>query len=212
MKLDKKQIPQLVVLGLLVLGCIGYVSFTVLKPPAVEMIPPEAKEAGKSSAFAKAKEKVQPEAIVIMPTATFPDLGASIPRRDPFAVQALPNSSEPPTKPTNFRAARMAETTAGSASSKVPPLIPIGNFNTSSNLSVVPSVENQDPNFVLTGVIRGVDNVAIIRVGDSERHIVKQGQFIDGSYRVLSVSEDGAVLACGNRRIHLRLGGVRNAS
>ena len=210
MKLDKKQIPQLIVLGLLVLGCIGYVSFTVLKPPAIDPVPPQGKAVAKSEAFAKAK-KAAAQSVVMMPTATFPDLSAPIPRRDPFAVQTLENTGTPPTKPADANVTHVAEKTARTASTKVPPLIPIGNFNTSSSLSVVPSVESRDPNFVLTGVIRGAENVAIIRVGE-ERHVVKQGQYIDGTYRVVSVSDDGAVLACGNRRIYLRLGGVRNAS
>jgi hypothetical protein len=94
---------------------------------------------------------------------------------------------------------------------KVPPMIPqIGVLP--PNLTVVKSTQTEDPDFVLTGVIRGWENVAIIRVGDSERHVVKQGQFIDGHYRVLAVTSDGAVLACGSRRIRLKLGGVRNAS
>ena len=38
MKLDKKQIPQLVVLGLLLLICIGYVSFKFMKPPAAASV------------------------------------------------------------------------------------------------------------------------------------------------------------------------------
>ena len=65
---------------------------------------------------------------------------------------------------------------------------------------------------MITGVIRGAQNVAIIRSGDKGHYIVKQGQLIDGRYRVLSVTNDGAVLAYKDRRIHLKLGGAKNAS
>jgi hypothetical protein len=209
MKLDKKQVPQLVVLGLLVLACIGYASFTVFKPPAVELKPPAPKEPDKARAsIAVVRLTAQP----IQPTAEFPDLSTPIARRDPFTVQALPSSDTTnPDRQANIRLTTEARKAIKSAMSKVPPLIPpMGSFT--PNLSVLPSAQNQDPGFVLTGVIRGWENVAIIQVGDSERHVVKQGQFINGRYQVLVVTSDGVVLACGNRRIHLKLGGVRNAS
>ena len=153
---------------------------------------------------------LQVQAQDVLRSATFPDLGAPIPRRDPFTIQNLEAVGAPqPRKPADLKAARVAQRAVKAASGRVPPLIPMGSF---ANVSVVPSTQNQDPYFVLTGVIRGIENVAIIRVGNSERHIVKQGQFIGGRYRVLSVSPDGVVLACKDRRIHLKLGGVRNAS
>lgn len=209
MKLDKKQIPQMVVLGLLVLACIGYASFTVFKPPAVEIKAPAPKEPDKAGAsIAVVRLTARP----IQSTAAFPDLSTPIARRDPFTVQVLPSSDTThPDKQANAKPTSAARQAIKSATSKVPPLIPpMGNFT--PNLSVLPSVQNQDPDFVLTGVIRGWENVAIIRVGNSERYVVKQGQFINGRYQVLAVTSDGAVLACGNRRIHLKLGGVRNAS
>lgn len=212
MKLDKKQIPQMVVLGLLVLLCVGYVSFTLVKPPATEPVPPASKSA-KADVPGKASVEVRSQPVA--DATASPDLSAPIPRRDPFAVQSLGTVPAPPqTKPANSKAITAAvQRSARAASGKVPPLIPIGSFKPGSTpgLSVVPSTENQDPDFVLTGVIRGTENVAIIRVGNS-KHVVMQGQIISGRYRVLSVSEDGVVLACKDRRIHLKLGGVRNAS
>lgn len=207
MKLDKKQIPQLVVFGLLVLICIGYVSFKVVKPPATGPAPAE-KQSAKANIPGNALVQVQAQPV--LSTTTFPDLGAPIPRRDPFTVQNLEAVGEPqPGKPADLNITPIAQSAVKAASGRVPPLIPMGSF---ANVSVVPSAENQDPNFVLTGVICGIENVAIIRVGNSQRHVVKQGQFIDGRYRVLSVTQDGVVLASKDRRIHLKLGGVPNAS
>jgi hypothetical protein len=208
MKLDKKQVPQMVVLGLLVLACIGYASFTIFKPPAVELKPPAPKQEEKSSAaVAVVRMTAQP----IRPTAAFPDLSTPIAKRDPFTVQSLPESDKADTAKQATVKPPQAAPPIRIATSKLPPLIPpIGAF--SGNLSVLPAAQNQDLDFVLTGVIRGRQNVAIIRVGDSERHVVKQGQFINGRYQVLVVTSDGVVLACGSRRIHLKLGGVRNAS
>lgn len=209
MKLDKKQVPQVIVLGLLVLVCIGYVSFTVLKPPAVQLKPPPPKQPGKSSAGV-AVVQLAPQHI--QPNAAFPDLSTPVARRDPFTVQPLPESSPAAQeKQVIVKPKPEVREALRAAAAKVPPLIPaIGSL---SDFSIEAAVRDQDPDFVLTGVIRGSSgNVAIIRVGDSERHVVKQGQFINGRYQVLAVTSDGAVLACGSRRIHLKLGGVRNAS
>ncbi len=216
MKLDKKQVPQLIVLGLLVLMCIGYVSFTVFKKPATESAPPAKAD---STNTPKATVRVASEPIPV--TGTFPDLNAPIPRRDPFTVQHL--GSEHPAPPVVQPIVNKPTATAHpfhAPAIKVPPLIPVGSFSQSptrgsasmAGLEVVPSIAERDPDFVLTGVIRGAENVAVIRVGNLERHVVMQGQTIDGRYKVLTVTEDGVVLGCKDRRIHLKLGGVRNAS
>lgn len=205
MKLDKKQIPQLAILGVLVLGCIGYVSFTLAKPPASAPKP----DASKTDAAVVAELTTQPQT---MQVGTFPDLSTPIARRDPFVVQYAPvdpAAVRPEAVPQQTQRMTPLPKTMGS----VPPLFPFGNTGGGSTpqLTAVPIVE-PDPAFALTGVIRGEKNVAIIRVGADERYIVSEGQIIGGRYRVLSVTEDGAVLACKDRRIHLRLGGVRNAS
>lgn len=203
MKLDKKQIPQLVILGVLVLGCIGYVSFTLAKPPAQA---PKSGEAGKQAASV-AEVIAQPQ---MMQVGTFPGLTTPIARRDPFVVQTLPIEPEERVQTSNPPPFRMP--VMPKSMGKVPPLFPFMGSGTGSAppMTVVPTVQ-PDPVFALTGVIRGEKNVAIIRVG-TERHIVSEGQTLGGRYRVISVTEDGAVLACNDRRIHLRLGGVRNGS
>lgn len=205
MKLDKKQIPQLIILGLLVLGCIGYVSFTLAKPDPKASKPDAAKKQAASTAEVTAQTQ-------IMQIGTFPDLNAPVARRDPFVTQTVDTEAETAnSEPNRATVVKMPSLPKGMG--KVPPLFPFGNANMGSapTLMAVPNVE-PDPAFALTGVIRGEKNVAIIRVGATERHIVSEGQIIDGRYRVLSVTEDGAVLAYKDRRIHLKLGGVRNAS
>lgn len=204
MKLDKKQIPQLTILGLLVIGCMGYVSFTLAKPAET------AKPAVESKAAAVAEVTAEPR---LAQLGIFPALAAPVARRDPFVVQSL-GAAEVTNAPNTQQTVPMAALPK-LGFGKIPPLLPFGNSGVGPGavprLTIVPTVE-PDPAFALTGVIRGDHNVAIIRVGASERHIVAEGQTIDGRYRVLSVTEDGAVLANKDRRIHLRLGGVRNAN
>lgn len=199
MKLDKKQIPQLIVLGILVLVCIGYVSFTVLKAPPVALKQNQPDNSGGTAVVHLAARPIQS-------TSAFPDLNTPVARRDPFTVQAVPNSAK-----DDFEEQKPSVAANKAAMSKVSPMIPpMSTF--ASSIEVQPSEQRQTPYFVLTGVIRGAENVAIIRTDNSERYVVKQGQFINGRYKVLSVTADGVVLACGSHRIQLKLGGVQNAS
>jgi len=222
MKLDKKQLPQLAILGVLAVTCVGIISFQVMKPSATTA--PAAQQKNTKSAPAS-KTTVQHETQIVA-VSTFPDLSTPAARRDPFIQQQLPGAENQPESTTSVQTRpkpaqiKVEEQTSSShvvknPSGHVPPIVPIGNFNAGSTtppLAIQPVAVDEGPTFVLTGLIRGETNVAIIRMGNSERHIVKQGQIIDGRYKVISVSDDGAVLAYKNRLIHLKLGGVRNAS
>lgn len=201
--------------------CIGYVSFKIVAP----------KPAGKSTAVVK-KSEAKPaaedseaanspaSAVVTTETASagiFPDLNSVPARRDPFLPQALPGVED---DTSNVRAAAMVQKPRPPDTypiSKVPQIsiAPANPFSLGTAPTAVhqPDEETErDPEFVLTGVIRGDENVAIIRSGGSGRHVVRQGQLIDGHYRVQSITDDGVVLVYKNRRIHVRLGGAKNAS
>lgn len=212
MKLDKKQIPQLIILFVLVLICVGYVSFQM-------------RGSGSRKAGKKAETALQTRVAADLPQASasvtpdlavqsiFPSLGTTPVRRDPFAPQPLPGATQPDV-------AKAAEQVRKSISSRLAsfgrvPKIDVRPFNpfgrTGDGARTMPSGAKQEdePKFTLTGVVRGAQNVAIIRSRDgSGRYVVRQGQIIDGRYRVLLVAGDGVVLADGNRRIYVRLGGV----
>ena len=222
MTLDKKQVPQLAILGGLAVICIGVVSFQFMKgnstpPPAPKTVTQVTTDADESQSGSKAD-------ISQLETDVFPDL-ASVPgRRDPFAPQetsdmVVPTKAEIMRQASNVRPARHVSEPirplripSGSVPRiEVKPMNPFSQGGAPESLPVR-VVEEKDPQFVLTGVIRGDNNVAIIRMGNDGRHVVKAGQTIDGHYRVLSVSDDGAVLVNEkNRRIHVRLGGDKNA-
>lgn len=212
MKPDKKQTPQLIVLGLLVILCIGYVTFTVAKPPETEMTPPVVKIDKPVNAATAMQVRSRPLANI----ESYPNLSSPIARRDPFTVQRVNGAQEPPAEAQSTVVNKPAQAAAAPpASERVLPVIPFGGFRSSSGGEVVavPSqpAEPAEPEIVLTGVICGDENVAIIVV-DSKRYVVKQGQFVGGRYKVLSVSSDGVVLADKDRRIRVKLGGVPNAS
>ena len=209
MKLDKKQLPQLVALGVLMLGSVGYVSFTVLRPKKSARVPAPVVEARQETDGSGGAADSRPTAArqwQMVVARTFPDLMNVPARRDPFVPQIVPDAA--PAQPERARSSPAPRRpTANQFAGSVPPVNPFAVIGpgTLPSAAVVPE---PDPDFVLTGIIRGKENVAIIRAGESGRYIVKQGQLIDGRYRVLSVSDNGAVLAYKKRRIHVRLGGV----
>ena len=207
MKPDKKQLPQLIVLGVLVLVCVGYVSFKAMAPatPAPQAVKP-AKEAADPTA------SVVPDKSAAMALAS---LGATPARRDPFMPQALPaaerDESQNVTPPTKGRTASVTPTNGGKL-----PRINVGAFNPfaqsggHASVTTLPPRTVPEPTYTLTGVVRGEENVVVVRSSDNTRHSVRQGQLIDGRYRVLAVTDDGAVLANGKRRIYMKLGGSKN--
>lgn len=210
MKLDKKQVPQLIVLGVLLIVCIGFVAFQFSGGNAVAPAP--VKQAGTPDAATNpANTDLQEAATALTPT------GEQYVRRDPFQPVALPvdPTSVPPPEP-NRQVATPNRPTPALSGHSVPPIgigpYPLTNTN-SQTLQIRPPVEEEkDPSFVLTGIVRGANNVAIIRVGQSGRYVVRQGQLVEGRYLVLRVTSDSATLTYKGRRIEIRLGGVKNAS
>ncbi|MCE5200233.1 MAG: hypothetical protein ABFD54_05645 [Armatimonadota bacterium] len=219
MKLDKKQTIQLVVLGVLVIICIGYVSFSAMNS---HQAPPQpVKQASEKTETVETNTAT----VAAAPTSVFPDLASVPARRDPFAPVALPmeqtveNNMNVSPAPKPFPTRRVQAKPIKLPVGKVP-RVPANPFNPFSQLAqafVTPStssstapvvVQAKDPEFMLMGVVRGERNVAIIRTSAGGRYVVKQGQLIDGRYKVESVSYDSATLVCESRRIHLKLGGV----
>ena len=217
MKLDKKQLPQLIVLGALVVGCVGYLSFKMVAPsgpgsrnarvakPAVK--PNELNEPAKSDAAATVIPESQTSGV-------FPDLASTPARRDPFIPQKLPGA-DLMTRGKMVRNIPKMLAEMQNSMKKVPaicvkPLNPFGKMGGGSLDPVQSAKEEAEEPITVTGVMRGVSNVVILRIGTG-RHVVKEGQTIDGRYRVVSVSGDGAVLVYKNRRIPVKLGGSKNA-
>jgi type IV pilus biogenesis protein PilP len=177
--------------------------------PVQQPAPEAAKVDGEASVdYAEAK-------IGLVPAGVFPDLTSTPARRDPFTPIAVMGAETLDVQ--QQVAPRPAPTrVVSNPSGRVPriqanPFNPFSQLNATANTQQV-RIQEQDPEFELTGVIRGDRNVAIIRCGEGGRYVVKQGQLIDGRYKVESVSDDGATLVYKNRRIHVKLGGVKNAS
>ncbi|MCX6343474.1 MAG: hypothetical protein NT018_00195 [Armatimonadetes bacterium] len=207
MKLDKKQVSQLVVLGVLLIGGIGYVTFQLNSGGTPNARAKPAAKISLDNAPATRSETVEQMSGMI-----FPNLTTPVPRRDPFAAMArkLLPQDQTPAKQIN-PAIRKPPKSIGpnpfANSTRVPPLdikLPGGSSATTEQV--------KEPEFALTGIIRGVENVAIIRSGQNGRYVVKQGALIEGRYRVISISQDSIMLENNGRLLRVKLGGVKNAS
>ncbi|OFX15299.1 MAG: hypothetical protein A2Z18_11440 [Armatimonadetes bacterium RBG_16_58_9] len=216
MKLDKKQLPQLIVLGLLVVVCVGYVSFTVLKPKRLETQPKPPAQARQAADDDRAAQDDSADGAQwkTVLAGIFPDLTATPSKRDPFSPQPLVGAAVNQSILAGMNAARRNVVVRPKID--IPPMNPLINPYQPTTRQVDPRVvdvpRDTTPDFMLTGVVCGNRNVAIIRTAAGGRYVVRQGQLIDGRYKVLYVADDGAVLAYEGRRIHLKLGGAKNAS
>jgi len=222
MKPDKKQVPQMILLGLLVVVFVGYLSFQVAGP-GNQVKPKPVASAAKDSPQGDGKEPGQAASSEDMAyvAQVFPTLESAPARRDPFTPQKLPvdvviadPSQQAAKQISPATSVRTAVNPFRNPMGRVPPLTlgPIPQFspgNASQNLPPVREAKTEE-SFALSGVVRGESNVVIIKSA-SGRHVVREGQMIDGRYKVLSVTGDGAVLAYGKRHIPVKLGGDKNA-
>lgn len=217
---DKKQVPQLIVLGVLVVAFAAYAAFQFMgskRSPKTQAKSGPAHRRTESAAGTGAG----PGGYVVqqMGPGTTALSGA---RRDPFTPQRIPGAwIMPPqvVRPPTSRP-RAAGTGLGPLGRKgVPPINPFdndgpgGGTKTRSGGATVSAQPITHPDFNLTGILCGDRNVAIIRVGE-ERHIVSEGQTIKGDYKVAQVNKDEVALVHSSSKsvIRVKLGGVKNAN
>lgn len=227
---DKKQTIQMVVLGGLIAVFVGYFVFTTIaKKPA----PAQAASAKpyKPAAATGAQNGAGPTdstAVAQVPAGTavvevsgpviagevVPAMGL----RDPFepnmsaAQDTIPSESS--TKPVQIAMHRPMTPVIPNISGPLPPMgAGTSTYNGAQNGSDgKPKPEEAPmPQFAVTGVITGRENVGIMRLGES-RYIVKEGQKINGIYEVVSVSQEGVLIARDGHSVFVKLGGDGNAS
>jgi hypothetical protein len=62
------------------------------------------------------------------------------------------------------------------------------------------------PAVVVTGILEGDDNVAILKWTDSQRQVVRVGDHLDGGYTVKAIRTDGVLVTHGSHEWLMRLG------
>ncbi len=154
------------------------------------------------------------------------------PPRDPFAPQmqgAMPGEAHggfikaPPSAPPE--PAKRSRTSKAANGSKLrfpqpgslapyqfkglPDLQVQGPSGSSVSGGMSPS-EQQSP-YTATGVVRGKEDIAIIRGEGGSRYFVRQGQSVGNGYVVSMISPGGVVLKNKDQRVFLKLGGAQDA-
>ena len=216
-KLDKKQIPQVVMLAILALGLFGYFAKTLLMPGPVS-----AKAAVLAPATAAAALGAKPAPGTAVPgVAAVPPMPSAT-MRDPFApaITASSNSAAPMQAALAARAAaapapRLASLRAlppaGFSIPAAPPLpfpaaaAPPVYGRPTASLPPLPVV----PSWTVTGVLQsGAEHIAILRSGETRR-FVKQGDYVDDQFQVAQVTRSFVVLRAGRSAFTLPLGGTK---
>lgn len=161
----------------------------------------------KSTDQAAPAEVEQPAAVVV---AVDPTAGQTA--RDPFIPQVNTEpSAQSPTRPRPMPTFTPLPGAGGMNTRISPLLLPDmqRTITVSSGGSGGQQSQQEDPSltYKLTGVIQGSVNVAILRGPDNARYIVREGQIIDGKYRVTRVTRFGVSLSYNKQNYLLSLGG-----
>jgi len=130
---------------------------------------------------------------------------SALPIRDPFQPQV---STKPESCSTQTRVGptRALPLIAREPRISLPMMPPFGGEPMNVRPMPLPEVEDPSKELKLTGVIEGDANLAVIRAGDA-RHIVREGQSINGKYVVKSISRTGVRLARNGKTYFLGLTG-----
>lgn len=210
MKIAEGQKTQFIVLCCLILLVVGYAVLKAVgvgsqaqtrQTPAVTK--PHAKSAESPEASSGQADVQTPAKSVVVASGATGDANA----RDPFVPQVGDNpASARPIKtlpPPIFPPGKL---------SGLGPLMPPMGFDRDITVNThnTPAREPEpDPSqmLTLTGVIQGSVNVAILRGANNARYIVREGQVIDGKYRVDLVTRYGVRLSFNGKSYLLSLGG-----
>lgn len=213
-KLDQKQKIQVVVLGALAAVMFGTFIFRMIQvTPAAAKTQTASTDQTSTTSASSSKTKFTATAADDALVADAPPPTSTM--RDPFvpafadqsAIQAYQKSVDP-AKPA-------AQQTSGSWNKMVPPLVaPLprpGDLSMPASLTVAPLPKPvaqtvADPTWTVTGVVDGDDGrMAILRSGDSRR-MVRMGDMVDDTYRVVDVDEGHVTLAHGKSKFKLDVG------
>lgn len=233
MKLDKKQLPQYIALGVLTAGVGGYtvVHFAAAGPASASTRPAPAPAATRIAAPAPGGPQLAGTAPA--GTATPADTGDAPPptpaMHDPFAVGYVdpttlpvpPGAPATPLPPPGKQVAALSPISPLPVGLPSAPPLPgsgLGTFSPkAASLPVGPSAPAlptapalpDPPRWTVTGVLMGAGGkVAVLRDGETRR-IVRTGDFVDSVYRVSAVSRTAVQLRHGTLVYRIVLGGTK---
>ncbi len=206
-KLDRKQMQQVIVLGVLFLAAMGYAAYQLFFAGSTGASTKGSATTTSTTQAAGSEQEQQ--------TTEPPWLSSTEPARDPFVVppqfdNLRQNQVQPP---------RQAPRVASVPSVGTLPPMPVAPVSSASGSSTspvdtpAPSTPQQEtqPNITVTGIVVGERPVAILRSEGGNQRIVQPGHQLEGGYILREVSRDGVVLEKDGKTVTLRPGGNPNA-
>ena len=211
-KLDRKQMQQIVVLGVLFVAAIGYAVYQLFFAGSTSASTRSTAASTSTSQPAAGEQQQQ--------TTEPPWLSTKEPARDPFVVPPqfdnLKQNRSPSVRTTperipsapNLSALPPMPVMPVSGSGTMPP----GGYSApSDDQSASVSQPEPEPNIVVTGVVVGERPVAIVRAEGGSQRIAQPGNQLEGGYILREVSRNGIVLEKDGKTVTLRPGGNPNA-
>jgi hypothetical protein len=221
-QLDSRQVPQVVVLGVLTVGVLAYGGFSLFSAatarPAQPAAPPPAPETAPAAAQAQAVGTGAAARSAPVPPSVAALLAGSAYTPDPFRPSATARSGSRPNGDAGQALARGTRTMGAALGSALGSLfggVARGMAGAAGTGSVAGGTGDaqaappppERPDLAVTGIIdaEGGPDMALVTVG-SEARILQVGDVLPGRYRVTRITLSGVQLATKDDRWFVPLG------
>jgi type IV pilus biogenesis protein PilP len=235
-KLEKEQLPKVIAFGVLSAVLLGYTGYTWLGHGGGQATPAAA--ATPHPAVPKPTAPPAPSAadkVLALPPINHDNPFQPAILADSAVAPPSPPASKPPSPAAKPKGAQqlasLPDTLNGPAMDGLPGLPPIGggpgpgaaptppskpavSSSSSPSARVVARpapAPPKPPAMVVTGILEGQENVAILKWSDTQRQVVRVGDRLDGGYVVKAIRADAVVLSLGNSTWVMRLGTAARA-
>jgi hypothetical protein len=215
-KLNSKQTPQVIILGLLAAGMFGFFIYRMVTPS-------KAAANIQSVVVSRPTHAAAVPATVVAYAAPPPSLAM----RDPFipgitdpaamaAYQTTILAARAPLHPAARTVSATWNVMPATHANPLPNAYPTFGGNIHAGLTAapigLPAGGLDSPQWTVTGVVSsGGGEVAILRDGDNRR-MVRRGEMVDGQFRVVTVEQNKVILAKGKDRFSLPIGGEQKVA
>jgi hypothetical protein len=234
-KLEKEQLPKVVALGVTVTGLLAYACYSWLgngsgsakaaadpatagpapTPPVKMAQTPPVQNLGIPLPPLDNPDPFRPA--VLTGTGTPPPAPAAPPPKPAAAAPGKPSGGDKP--PAPVKTAALPDVLNGPAMDGLPavsvPPVPALKPQPEGGAQPAPAAAKARPAapapptapaVVVTGILEGDDNVAILKWTDAQRQVVRVGDRLDGGYTVKAIRPDGVLLTLGSHQWLMRLG------
>jgi hypothetical protein len=232
-KLEKEHLPKVIAVGALAAGLLGYAGYAWLGHGSGDPTPPAAAATAHplaSTPVPKAPSAV--DKVLALPPIDHenPFIPTITADSGPAPHPPQPAAAKPASKPHGATMiASLPDTLKGPAMDSLPGLPPVlagpapspapapaakpaasPSPHAAAHAAAKPAPP-KPPAVLVTGILAGQENVAILKWSDTQRQVVRVGDHLDGGYVVKSIRPDAVILALGNSQWVMRLGTASKA-